>query len=67
MLVVTEAVPIDSEKVTEIFLLIETELSLSVGEVEETVGGFVSIVKGLTVSGLLALLALSVTVMVQSL
>jgi hypothetical protein len=67
VLVVTEAVPIDSEKVTEIFLLIETELSLSVGEVEETVGGFVSIVKGLTVSGLLALLALSVTVMVQSL
>ena len=67
VLVVTEAVPIDSEKVTEIFLLIETELSLSLGEVEETVGAFVSIVKELTVSGLLALLALSVTVMVQSL
>ena len=58
---------IDSEKVTEIFSLIETELRLSVGEVEETVGAFVSIVKGLTDRVLLRLLALSVTLMVQSL
>ena len=67
MLVVIEVVFIDSEKVTEIFSLIETELRLSVGEVEETVGAFVSIVKGLTDRVLLRLLALSVTLMVQSL
>jgi hypothetical protein len=67
VLVVIEVVFIDSEKVTEIFSLIETELRLSVGEVEETVGAFVSIVKGLTDRVLLRLLALSVTLMVQSL
>ena len=42
MLVVTEVLSIDSEKVTEIFSLTETELWLSVGEVEETVGAVVS-------------------------
>ena len=49
MLVVIEAVPIASEKVTEIFSLIEIELWLSVGEVEETVGAVVSIMKELAV------------------
>ena len=49
VLVVTEAVPIASEKVTEIFSLIEIELWLSVGEVEETVGAVVSIMKELAV------------------
>ena len=66
MLVVTEAVPIDSEKVTEIFLLIEIELSLSVGEVEETVGAVVSTTKVFTVNAVLVgFPAESVTVMVQ--
>ena len=65
VLVVTLSTVIDSEKVTEILSLTETELWLSVGEVEETVGAFVSIVKGLTVRALLWLLALSVTLMVQ--
>jgi hypothetical protein len=64
VLVVTEAVPIDSEKVTEIFLLIETELSLSVGEVE-TVGAVVSTTKVFTVNAVLGFPAKSVTVMVQ--
>ena len=49
VLVVIEAVPIASEKVTEIFSLIEIELWLSVGEVEETVGAVVSIIKELAV------------------
>tara|TARA_B100001079_G_scaffold229699_1_gene208506 strand:+ start:295 stop:498 length:204 start_codon:yes stop_codon:yes gene_type:complete len=65
VLVVTEAVPIDSEKVTEIFLLIETELSLSSGEVESTVGAVVSTTKVLTVNAELGFPAESVTVMVQ--
>ena len=38
MLVVTEVVSIDSEKVTEMLSLIETSLWLSDGEIEETVG-----------------------------
>ena len=42
MLVVTEAVSIASEKVTEMFSLIETPLWLSVGDMEETVGAVVS-------------------------
>ena len=49
VLVVIEAVRIASEKVTEIFSLIEIELWLSVGEVEETVGAVVSIMKELAV------------------
>ena len=42
MLVVTEAVSIASEKVTEMFSLIETPVWLSVGDMEETVGAIVS-------------------------
>ena len=42
MLVVTEAVSIASEKVTEMFSLIETPVWLSVGDMEETVGAVVS-------------------------
>ena len=42
VLVVTEVVSIDSEKVTEMLSLIETELWLSGGGVDETVGGVVS-------------------------
>jgi hypothetical protein len=66
VLVVTEAVPIDSEKVTEIFSLTETELSLSVGEVEETVGAVVSTLKVFTLNAVLGFPAGSVTVMEQS-
>ena len=65
VLVVIEALPIDSEKVTEIFVVIAIELWLSVGEVEETVGAVVSIVKEVTDSALLGLFAVSVTLMVQ--
>ena len=50
MLVVTEVLSIDSEKVTEIFSLTETELWLSVGEVEETVGAVVSTTKVFTLN-----------------
>ena len=46
---VQQAYSIESEKVTEIFSLIEIELWLSVGEVEETVGAVVSIMKELAV------------------
>ena len=42
MLVVTELVSIVSEKVTETFDVIETEVSPSEGDVDETVGGVVS-------------------------
>ena len=42
MLVVTEVVSIASEKVTEIFSLIDTQLWLSDGEIDETVGAVVS-------------------------
>ena len=44
MFVVTEVVSIDSEKVTEIDEVTETEVSSSDGEVEDTVGGVVSVV-----------------------
>ena len=44
MLVVTELVSIVSEKVTETFDVIETEVSPSEGELDETVGGVVSVV-----------------------
>ena len=44
---VSEVLSIDSEKVTEIFSITETELWLSVGDVEETVGAVVSIMKEL--------------------
>ena len=42
MLVVTELVSIVSEKVTETFDVIETEVSPSEGELDDTVGGVVS-------------------------
>ena len=64
-LVVTEVLSIASEKVTEMLLLIETPLWLSVGEIDETVGAVVSTTKVFTSNVLLALLAESVTVMVQ--
>ena len=44
VLVVTVVVFIVSEKVTEMFSLIEIPLWLSVGEIEETVGAVVSVV-----------------------
>jgi hypothetical protein len=56
---------IDSEKVTEIFSLTETELWLSVGEVEETVGAVVSTIKVFTLNAVLGFPAESVTVMEQ--
>ncbi len=64
VLVVTEAVFIASEKVAEISSLIETELLLSVGEVE-TVGAVVSTTKVFTVNAVLGFPAESVTVMEQ--
>ena len=42
VLVVTVVLSIASEKVTEMLSLIETEVSLSEGDVDETVGGVVS-------------------------
>ena len=65
MLVVTEVLSIDSEKVTEILSLTETELRLSVGEVEENVGAVVSIVNSLNDKILLILFTLSVTLTEQ--
>ena len=70
MLVVTELVPIVSEKVTETFDVIETEVSPSEGELDDTVGGVVSddeevTVNELTAKGALILFVLSITVMVQ--
>ncbi len=44
MLVVTDVVSIASEKVTEIVEVTTTEVSESDGEVDETVGGVVSVV-----------------------
>ena len=44
VLVVTELVSIVSEKVTETFDVIETRVSPSEGELDETVGGVVSVV-----------------------
>ena len=64
---VTVVLSIDSEKVTDILSLTPTELWLSEGDVEDTVGAVVSIVKELTERALLALLELSETLMVQSL
>ena len=67
VLVVSEVLSIDSEKVTEIFSITETELWLSVGDVEETVGAVVSIMKELAERASLWFAALSVTLIVQSL
>ena len=44
VLVVTELVSIVSDKVTETFDVIETEVSPSEGELDDTVGGVVSVV-----------------------
>jgi hypothetical protein len=67
VLVVTEVLSIDSEKVTEILSLTETELvRLSVGEVEATVGAVVSTIKVFTINAMLGFPAGSVTVMEQS-
>ena len=60
---------IDSEKVTEILSLTETELWLSAGyqgEVAETVGAVVSTTNVFTFNAVLVFPAGSVTVMVQS-
>ena len=65
MLVVTEVLSIDSEKVTEILSLTETELLSLVGEVAETVGAVVSNIKVFTLNAVLGFPAESVTVMVQ--
>ena len=70
VLVDKELVSIVSEKVTETFDVIETEVSPSEGELDDTVGGVVSddeevTVNELTAKGALILLALSITVMVQ--
>jgi len=43
VLVVTEVVSIASENITEMLSLIETPPWLSIGEVDETVGGVVSV------------------------
>ena len=45
VLVDTELVSIVSEKVTETFDVIETEVSPSEGELDDTVGGVVSVVE----------------------
>ena len=65
MLAVSEVLSIDSEKVTEIFSLTETELvRLSVGEVEET-GAVISTTNVFTFNVVLVFPAESVIVMVQ--
>ena len=65
VLVVTEVLSIASENITEMLSLIDTELWLSVGDIEDTVGAVVSITKEVVAKVLLTLLELSVTVMVQ--
>ena len=66
MLVVTEVLSIDSEKITEILSLTETELLSLVGEVKETVGAVVSTSNVFTNNASLVFPAGSVTVMEQS-
>jgi len=53
--VVTELVSIVSEKVTETFDVIETEVSPSEGELDDTVGGVVSVVVVVSLSEVLSL------------
>jgi hypothetical protein len=66
VLVFTEVLSIDSEKVTEIFSFTETELvRLSVGEVEETVGAVISTTNVFTSNASLVFPAESVIVMEQ--
>ena len=57
MLVVTELLSIVSEKVTETFDVIETEVSSSEGELDETVGGVVSVVVVVSLSGVVEVVA----------
>ena len=66
MLVVTEVLSIDSEKVTEILSLIEIELLSLVGEVVEIVGAVVSTSNVFTGNASLVFPAASVTLMRQS-
>ena len=63
VLVVTELVSIVSEKVTETFDVIETEVSPSEGELDDTVGGVVSVV---VVVSLSVVVSSSVVVVVLS-
>ena len=60
MLVVTELVSIVSEKVTETFDVIETEVTPSEGELDETVGGVVSVVVVVSLSVVVVLSVLFV-------
>ena len=64
-MVVTEVLSIDSEKVTEILSLTETELLSLVGEVSETVGAVISTTNVFTFNVVLVFPAESVIVMVQ--
>jgi hypothetical protein len=64
--VVIKEVSIDSEKVTEIVVPIETDDAESDGEVELTVGAVVSTTNEFTLNALLAFPVESVTVIVQS-
>ena len=57
MLVVTELVSIVSEKVTETVDVNETEVSPSEGELDDTVGGVVSVVVVLSLSGVVEVVA----------
>ena len=57
VLVVTELVSIVSEKVTETFDVIETEVSPSEGELDDTVGGVVSVVVVLSLSEVVVVLS----------
>ena len=57
VLVVTELVSIVSEKVTETVDVNETEVSPSEGELDDTVGGVVSVVVVLSLSGVVEVVA----------
>ena len=57
MLVVTELVSIVSEKVTETVDVIETEVSPSEGVLDDTVGGVVSVVVVVSLSGVVEVVA----------
>ena len=62
MLVVTELLSIVSEKVTETFDVIETEVSPSEGELDETIGGVVSVVVVVSLSEVVVVVVLSLVV-----
>ena len=65
VLVVIEVASIDSEKVTEMELLMLTAVAASSGEVEATVGGIVSTVNEVRVMVFPTLLSISVIRIVQ--